>query len=162
MLKVNGFTKLISKEVEIFIDYCDGTKTIANSSKIFDLCIDGDFLKEDFNKTSKAKKRTQVNVFEVVKNSTLAQIFGSLYENCDLDKLCLTQHQVSVFCKDNKNWLRGDTYGTLFLVKMEFNYYVLHVIMGSSRLAIHRYHLGDSDVKWQGACLHRVVARCNN
>lgn len=157
-----GITKFLSKE-EVFIDYCDGTLTIADSKEIFDLCIDQNFNEEGMNKSSHSTKRTKINISEVVKNGTLIQIFGSIaiYKNHDLDKLCLTQHQVSSFCKEHISWLRGDTYGTLFLFKKGFNYYVAHVLLLGGHLSIHRHNLGDSTINWKGACLHRVVTRCN-
>ena len=159
MVKENSVTRLISKEGEIFIDHCDGTKTIASSEDVFDLCIGGNCLKEDFNIISKSTKKIQVSVSEVIKNSTLVHIFGCLDKNHDLDELCLTQHQISDFCRDHRDLLRGDTYGTLFLTKTGVNYYVLHVIMLGGGLAIHRHHLGDSTIHWKSACLHRVIVR---
>ena len=154
-----GITKFLSKE-EVFIDYCDGTKTISDSKEIFDLCIDPHFNQEEMNQKSHPTKKTKINVSEVVKNATLIQIFGSLDKNHDIDKLCLTQHQISFFCRDHKYLLRGDTYGTLFLNKKGVHYYVFHVILLAGGLSIYRHHLGDSTIKWKGACLHRVVTRC--
>jgi hypothetical protein len=154
-----GITKFLLKE-EIFIDYCDGTKTISDSKEIFDLCIDPHFNEEEMSQKSYPTRKTKINVSEVVKNSTLIQIFGLLDKNHDIDKLCLTQHQISIFCRDHRNLLRGDTYGTLFLTKKGVNYYVVHVILLADSLSVYRHHLGDSTINWKGACLHRVVTRC--
>lgn len=159
-----GITRLLSNNEEILIEACDGKKTISLSEEIFDLCIDCNFYKSEHSQPEKSTKSVQVNVFEVIKNSTLMQIFGSLNNHhdhdFDMDQLCLTQHQVSSFCKKQRGWLRKDTYGTLFLTKVGFNYYVLHVIFLGGGLAIHRHHLGDSTIKWNGASLHRVVTPC--
>lgn len=48
---------------------------------------------------------------------TFAKIFTSF--RGDLDKLCLTQHQIKAFCKKHANWLRTNGYATFFLFKVE-------------------------------------------
>lgn len=156
-----GIKRLLSKNKIILIEACDGTKTIASSQEVFDICIDHNFYDPDMLQPGEATKSVQVNVFEVVKDSTLMQIFASFGDyqipDFDMDELCLTQHQISCFCEKHKNWLRSNTCGTLFLTKVGFNYFVSHVISFSGNLAVHRHRLSDSVIKWKGISLHRVV-----
>lgn len=158
-----GIKRLLSKNKIILIEACDGTKTIASSQEVFDICIDHNFYDPEMNQPGKSTEDTQVDVFEVVEDSTLMQIFESFDDyqihDFDMDQLCLTQHQISCFCEKHKNWLRSDTCGTLFLTKVGFDYLVSHVISLGGGLAIHRHHLNDFVVRWKGTSLHRVVTR---
>jgi hypothetical protein len=146
--------RLISGGKSIMIDACDGSETITNAKDTFKSGIDSDFKNLGTDKPGQATEETAVKVHEMVKDATFAQIFGSL--GTDLDKLCLTQHQIKKFCKKHANWLRTDGYGAFFLFKVEDQYFVAHVLVGAVGLNVRVYRLGRGIV-WFAESLLRVV-----
>lgn len=146
--------KYISEAQEIFIETCDGSQTIATAKETFKSGIDGDFKNWGTNKPGASTQKTAVQVHEMVKDATFAQMFGSL--GTDLDKLCLTQHQIKTFCEVHKNWLRTDGYGTFFLFKVEDQFFVAHVYVYSDGLRVYVYRLGY-DFVWYAEYRLRVV-----
>ncbi|MCR4279879.1 MAG: hypothetical protein NUV82_00430 [Candidatus Komeilibacteria bacterium] len=82
-------------------------------------------------------------------------MFGSL--GADLDRLCLTQHQIKKLCKKHANWLRADGYGTFFLFKVEDRYFVARVRVYSDGLYPY-VHLLEYDAVWHGEYRYRVVS----
>lgn len=147
--------RLISGGESIVIDACDGSETIANAKDTFKSGIDSDFKNWGTNKPGQATEDTAVQVHEMVKDATFAQMFGSL--GTDLDKLCLTQHQIKKFCKKHANWLRTDGYGTFFLFKVEDQYFVVGVGVVSDGLGVDVDRL-EYDRVWHGEYRHRVVS----
>ncbi len=113
--------KLISEAHEIVIEACDGSEIIETIEEAFRSGMRGT------NKVSAPTEKTPVQVYEMVKDATLAQIFGSL--GIDLDKLCLTQHQIKTFCEVHKEWLRKDEYNTFFLSKVGEEFLVTRVMV---------------------------------
>ena len=106
------------------------------------------------DKPGKATEKTTVVVHEMVKDATFAQIFGFL--GTDLDKLCLTQHQIKAFCKKHSNRLRSDGYATFFLFKVEDQFFVAGVLVDSDGLDVFVYRLERGSV-WFARCAPRVV-----
>ena len=90
----------------------------------------------------------------MAKDATFAQMFGSL--KADLDKLCLTQHQIKTFCEKHQNLLRADGYGTFFLFKGEGQFFVADVRVRSDGLRVYVYRFGY-DFVWHAGGRHRVV-----
>lgn len=146
--------KLISEAHEIIIETCDGSQTIANAKDTFTSGIDGDFKNWGLNKAGNSTEKTPVQVHEMVKDATFAQMFGSL--GTDLDKLCLTQHQIKIFCEVHKEWLRKDGYATFFLFKVNEQFFVACVFVDSGGLVVYVDRFG-SDFVWGAECTHRVV-----
>ncbi|NTV22603.1 MAG: hypothetical protein HGB03_03520 [Candidatus Yonathbacteria bacterium] len=130
----NAILRLISKGETIVIDVCDGSETLATAKEVFP-GIDGDFKNWGTNKAGIATKEQVVDVHELVKDATFAQMFGSL--GTDLDKLCLTQAQIKNFCKKHFNWLRTDGYPTFFLFKVEDQFFVAYVLVHSDGLRVY-------------------------
>lgn len=81
-------------------------------------------------------------------------MFGSL--GTDLDKLCLTQHQIKTFCEVHKELLRKDGYATFFLFKVDEQFFVVDVYVrsGGLRVHVHRFERGNV---WDAESSHRVV-----
>jgi len=150
----NAILRLISGGKSIIIDDCDGSETIANAKDIFKSGIDSDFKNWGTDKPGQATEETAVQVHEMVKDATFAQMFGSL--GTDLDKLCLTQHQIKKFCKKHANWLRTDGYGTFFLFKVEDQYFVANVNVRGDGLRVYVGRL-ESGYVWGAEGLRRVV-----
>ncbi len=146
--------KLISEAHEIIIETCDGSQIIANAKETFKSWIDNDFRNWGTNKAGKSTQKTPIQVHEMVKNATFAQMFNSL--SIDLDKLCLTQHQIKTFCEVHKEWLRKDGYATFFLFKVEDQFFVARVRVYSGGLRVNVSRFGR-DCVWPAGYSLRVV-----
>lgn len=135
--------KLISGIETLVLDACDGKETLAGAKDVFKSGIDDDFKNWGLNKPSVATEKTPVEVHELVKDATFAQMFGSL--GTDLDKLCLTQSQIKNFCKKHSKWLRTDGYATFFLFKEGDQFFVayVHVISDGLCVPVLRFEYGD-------------------
>ena len=145
---------ILSQGQTILIDACDGTETLADAKDVFPSGIDGDFEKWGTNKAGIATKEQAVDVHELVKDRTFAQMFGSL--GTDLDKLCLTQAQIKNFCKQHANWLRQGGYVTLFLFKVGEEFFVAHVYVYSDGLSVDVDRFEHRHV-WRAEHLRRMV-----
>lgn len=152
--KVDLISRLLSKNESIIIEKCDGTETLAQAEKVFKSGIHPDFKNWKLDTASKATEETAVQVHEIFKDSTFAQMFGSL--GADLDKLCLTQHQIKSFCKNHPDWLRKDGYGTFFLFKVGENFFVACVRVDSDGLHVSVDRLERGSV-WDAGFLRRLV-----
>lgn len=152
--KVDLISRLLSKNESIIIEKCDGTETLAQAEKVFKSGIDPDFKNWKLDTASKATEETAVQVHEIFKDSTFTQMFGSLV--ADLDKLCLTQHQIKSFCKNHPDWLRKDGYGIFFLFKVGGNFFVARVDVDSDGLDVSIFGLEYVDV-WGAGYLRRLV-----
>ncbi|MFA6251305.1 MAG: hypothetical protein WC603_01625 [Candidatus Paceibacterota bacterium] len=148
------FLKLLSGAETLMLDALDGTETLATAKEVFPSGIDGDFKNWGTNKSSIATKEQAVEVHELVKDGTFAQMFGSL--GTDLDKWCLTQAQIKNFCKKYPNWLRKDGYVTFFLFKVEDHFFVARVRVRSGGLGVDVGGFGGG-VVWGSDVLPRVV-----
>ncbi len=135
----------------LIIPACDGTETLANAEDVFRGYVDPNFKNWGTNKPSKATGVVTVDVYEMTKDATFAGIFGSL--GADVDKLCLTQHQIKIFCKKHDDWLRADGYGTFCLFKGEDQYFVAGVDTYSDGWFVYGYRF-ECDFVWSA---HRVV-----
>jgi len=151
----NTILRLIFGGESIIIDACGGAEIIANAKDTFKSGIDPDFKNWGIDKPDQATEETAVQVHEMVKNSTFAQIFGSL--GADLDKLVLTQAQIIRFCEKHPTWLRQEGYATFFLMKVGGEYFVVSVHVSSGGLHVRVRRL-EYDVVWLGECRRRVVA----
>lgn len=147
----NSILRLITT---LTLDATDGKQTIADSNGVFS-SIDSDFKNWSANKTGISTKESLVDVYEMAKDARFTQMFGSL--NSDLDKLCLTQHQILNFIQKHRNWLRTEGYGTLFLFKADDQFFVARVGFngdGSLRVVVRRF---EDDSMWNAVYRHRVV-----
>lgn len=149
------YLSLLSGAETLMLDALDGKETLATAKEVFTSGIDGDLKKWGTNKPDIATKETAVDVHQLVKNATFAQMFGSL--GTDLDKLCLTQSQIKNFCKKHSNWLRKDGYATFFLFKIKNQFFVADVDVDPDGLYVY-VHRFESDSVWSAESSHRIVA----
>ncbi len=110
-----GRLKLISGATKLVLKAADGTKYIGAAKKVFPGWIDGDFKNRKLHVASQPTPETPVQVYELIKDGTFAQVYGGFGEN--IDRLCLTQHQIIDFVVEYQSWLRTEGYATLFLFK---------------------------------------------
>ena len=150
----NEFLKLISGNETLVIDNCDGSEGLANASDLF-AWIDSDFRNYGADQKGQATGETSVRVHEMTRNATFSQMFVSL--NADMEKICLTPHQIKKFVKKYRNWLRIDGYATFFLFKLNNQFFVAGVSFdsdGKLRVYVDRF---ERDNVWRAEDRRRVV-----
>jgi len=156
-----GRLKLISGGTKLTIKATSGGKMIAGSTDVFQWGIHGDFVNYGCDVASKPAPEVGVDVYEMIKDGTFAQIYGGFGENTD--RLCFTQEQIIEFVldEDNRKWLRADGYATFFLFKEKIGdkdqFFVAHVYVYSDG-TLHAYvdRLSSSCV-WRAGDGHRFV-----
>lgn len=126
-----------------------GKKVIVDS-KLFTY-IDSDFKSYGANKPGKATKAMKLDVFEMDKDATFAQMMSP-------DNL-LTQEQILYFVKNHKDLLRKDGYATFFPFKSGEEVFVAFVRVlvyngGSLGVSMHRFSDGYA---WRAEYRHRFV-----
>lgn len=152
--KIESILSLISGTEVLKLDPVDGNQTIRTSKNVFSY-IDDDFKNYGADQTGSATKESIIEVYEIVKDATLARMFGSLGQ--ELDKLCLTQHQILNFISKHRNWLRTEGYATLFLFKSNDQFFVADVDFNDDgSLEVDVFRLGYSSV-WGARYRSRVV-----
>ncbi len=150
----NEFLKLISGSESLVLAPLDGKEILADARDMF-VYVDSDFRNYDADEKGSATKNTLVLVYEMTKDATFSQIFGSL--SGDLEKICLTQAQIKNFVRKYRNWLRTNGYATFFLFKSHGNFFVAGVVVFSvGRLYVYVYRFEDSDL-WDVEFRRRVV-----
>ena len=145
---------LLSRGESLVLDVVDGTETLANATDIF-AYIDSDFRNWGTDRKGPATKETNVAVYEMVKDATFSQMFGSL--SSDLNNLCLTQAQIINFVKKYRRWLHTDGYATFFLFESGGGFFVASVDLDSGGgLGVLVRRLENSNV-WNAGIRHRLV-----
>lgn len=148
----NEYLKLIET---VSLRCCNGLRKIANAEDTFKSYIDSDFKNWGLDKRGLSTLATNVSVHEMIKDATFAQMFGSL--GSDLDKLCLSQHQIVEFCEKHAAHLRQESYATFFLFEKGDQFCVAAVRVYADGLRVYVYRLED-DAVWSGEYrLHVVV-----
>ncbi len=137
----------------LIIPACDGTETLASAKDVF-AWIDPNFKNWETDKPGKATKKTTVNVYEMVKDATFARMFGSL--GVDLDKLCLTQHQIKAFSENHLKWVRTDGCANFSLFKVGDQFFVAYPHENSVGWYACVRRFGD-DFVWNAKNANRLV-----
>ncbi len=150
----NQFLKLISGGEALIIDAVDGSETLADAKDTF-AHIDPNFKNYGADEKGPATKEAPVRVYEMAKDATLAQMFGSL--NSDVRKLRLSQAQIKNFVKKYRNWLRADGYETLFLFESNGQLFVARVYVRSDGGLRVRVSCFGSSRDWYADDRFRVV-----
>lgn len=109
--------KLLSGVEMLMLDTLDGTQMLVNAEELFLVGIDKDFKNWNLDKVGDVTTETIVDVYKMTEKDTFEGMFGSFC--IDLDKLCLTQHQIKNFCEKHSEWLCADGWPTFFLFKVE-------------------------------------------
>jgi len=154
----NEFFKLISPEA-LIIGPTDGSEILADANDVF-TSIDSDFRKWKADEPGAPTGETPVDVREMIKNATFAQMFGSLSAN--VSRLCLTQAQIKGFVKQHRDWLRtggNATFflATFFLFKSYSQFFVAVVIFYSDgRLQVNVNRFRNASV-WNAETRLRLV-----
>jgi hypothetical protein len=140
--KLNNHLKCISKGKKIILGPTDGKETIAKAKDIFPILIDLYFKNWGLNTPGVSTKKTMVRIYEVIRDGTFNDFFGSFGEN--LDCLCLGQSQVVKFCKKYLDQF-NDVSHTLFLfktnLKTDFKFFVAQVYKDHNGILVRVHHL---------------------
>ncbi len=148
------YLRLISGDYEI--DATDGTETLVDARDVFDGGIDPYFRNWGADEPGKSTPATKAEVFELERDGTFPQMFGSL--SPDLNRLCLTPAQIRGFARKYRDWLLTDGYVTLFLYKSHGQFFVVVVSPYIDRRLDARVSRFGSDRVWfAGGCCHVVV-----
>ena len=151
----SSFLRLISGDETLVIDAVDGSEILADAKDVFTGGIDSDFRSWGADESGHATDATPVDVYEMTKNGTHAQLFGSL--NADVEKLFFTQAQIQGFVKKYPNWLRTDGYATFFGFKSNGKRFVAYVyFVGDGALNV-RVRKFEHDYVWHAEHRHRFV-----
>lgn len=151
----NKFLRLISEGETLIIDECDGSEILSDASDVFEW-IDPDFINWGADERGDVTSDTPVvDVYELEKDGSFSQIYGAF--SADLEKLCLTQHQIKKFVQKHRRWLKEDGYGTFFLFKSNGHLFVASVNFrsdGRLNVIVGRF---ESDNVWDAEYRHRFV-----
>lgn len=152
---VNSIVKLTSGAEVLELDATDGKQTIAQAKDAFPGYIDGDFREWGCDVKSAPTGKTEVAVYEMIKDGDFARIFNGMSD--DLNKLVLTQPQIIKFVQKHRQWLRTEGYGTFFLFKVGDEFFVARVLVdGGGQLKARVYRFSYDDV-WHAEGRRRIV-----
>lgn len=151
---VDSFLRLISGGEALMLDALDGKEILAEANDVF-AYIDSDFKNWRTDECGEATKETAVDVHEMVKDATFAQMFCSLSD--DASKLCLTQAQIKNFVVKHRDWLRKDGYATFFLFKSKGKVFVAYVYFHSDGTLVVSVYKFEDDDRWYAEICHRLV-----
>ena len=142
-----------SSDESMIIESLDGKAIITDAKKTF-VYIDSDFKGWGLNKKGEATKETPVQPYELVQDANFAKIFNSF---TNLDEACFTQAQIIRFCEKYPRQLRQEGYANFFLLKMDGEYFVAHVYVGSGGLGADVCRFAYDGV-WRAGFRRRVFA----
>ena len=128
--------------------------TLAQANEVFTGYLDSDFQNWSTNKSGADTPEASLDVYEMKKNGTFADIFGSFGIN--LRSLCLSQGQIKEFALTHRHLLRQDGYATLFLFEVNGEMFVANVYVGGGKLKAGVLRFSDSSV-WRADDRRRVV-----
>lgn len=124
------------------------SKNISQAEDVFTGYIDSDF--KNLNNKQKETKAQTVEILEVDKDSTFAQMF-TLPKN-----QILTQSQIIEFCKTYKDDLRQNGYSTFFLFEENNQFFVADVYVEDGGLEVRVYEF-LIDYVWDAGYRRRLV-----
>jgi hypothetical protein len=118
---MNERLRLISGEEALVVDPADGRQTLGQATDVFRY-IDHNFERWNCNIMGPPTKETAVRVYEMIRNSTVGELFGGF--GTALDSLALTQAQIKQFAKHYRDWLQEGGNGTFFLFNIGNEFFV--------------------------------------
>ena len=148
-----GYLKRIFAEKSVEVAETDGKETLASVTDVFKGGIYGAVPRK---KPGKRTKKILAAVYEMIKDGKYRQIFGGFGEN--LRRLVWQESQIVAFCRDHRDLLRADGYGTFFLFEGEDGgFFVAFVDFDDfGRLEVRVYPFSVDNV-WGAEYRHRVV-----
>ncbi len=152
--RVSGYFRLISCGKTITLEPTDGDETISKAKKLFNAWIDPDFQNYGTNVRGQKTEKTNVEVYELIKDGDYRKIFGSLSE--DPKTLCFTQSQIIQFVKNYREWLHPNHW-TFVLFEAKGELFVAEVSLyldGTLWVDVDRF---SDECVWSAEYRHRIV-----
>ena len=143
------------EDEDIIIGSTTGNETIADARGVFNY-IHPDFKVRGTDVPSGvATEAAHAKVYKMQRNATLAQTFRSLGR---IRALSWQQGQVIAFCREHRDKLRQEGFGTFFpfKVKGRTRSFVACVCVGGARLDVAVFNLNYKDA-WKAQAHRRVV-----
>ena len=151
---MNERLRLLSGSQPVLLDPTNGDETLGEATDVFRY-VDSDFKRESCKITGPPTKETAVHVYEMVRDSTLKELFGGF--GLELDSLALTQAQIKQFATRQRDWLKKGGNGTFFLCRGSAELFVAAVyLFTDGRLGIRARDLNLERV-FRAQKGHRVV-----
>jgi hypothetical protein len=153
---MNDCLRLLSKNEPLVLPRADGKETLGQAREVFRY-IDRNFEHWNCNTAGLPTKETVVQVYEMVRNSTFQEMFGSFA--IPIDSLALTQAQIKQFARLYPNWLKKGGNGTFFLFKVCNKFFVSAVYFFSDgRIGVRVRYLTLERV-FRAQKRHRLVVK---
>ncbi|MEK7452114.1 MAG: hypothetical protein AAB664_02150 [Patescibacteria group bacterium] len=151
---VKFILRLLFEDETITIAPCNGSRYIAKEEKVFKAGINSNFKNWGLDKAGSSTDAVSVSIHKTTNHATFVQMFSSL--GSDLNKLCLTQHQIVEYWEKHCDKLRQDGFVTFFLFKEEENFFVGSVVLSLDGLyvGVCRFEIGGV---WKSERTHRVI-----
>ena len=121
---MNDRLKLISENDPLVLDPTNGQETLARANDAFRY-VDSNFEHWSCDLPGPPTEETPVQVYEMVRDSTFQEMFGSF--GVPLDRLALTQAQIKQFARRYPDWLKKGGNGTFFLFEVGDAFFVAAV-----------------------------------
>jgi hypothetical protein len=153
---MNERLKLLSGNDPLLLSPTDGQETLGQATELFRY-IDRNFEHWNCNMVGLPTKETVVQVYEIVRDSTFRELFGSF--GVPIDSLALTQAQIKQFATLYPNWLKKGGNGTFSLFKVANEFLVSAVYFFSDgRLGVRVRRLTVERV-FRAQKRHRLVVK---
>jgi hypothetical protein len=118
---MNDRLRLLSRNEPLVLRPTDGQETLAQATEVFRY-LDRNFEYWNCNTAGLPTKETVVQVYEMVRDRTLQEMFGSF--GIPIEFLTLTQAQIKQFARLYPDWLKRGGNGTFFLFKVGSEFFV--------------------------------------
>jgi hypothetical protein len=146
--------KCISSGNRLVVPFSAGIQTIAGERILFDGYFDPDFEDWGTNVSSVSTSETDVEVYELAKDATLAQMFSNPKQ------MCLTQSQIIDFVRTHRVWLPSKGGEVFFLFRASGNLLIAGISLRTrGRTSAHLYRFEDNHV-WCSKYGRRIVLPC--
>jgi hypothetical protein len=153
---INDRILLISGSERLVLNPTDGQETLVGATDVFRY-IDSNFKNCGCDVGGPPTTETPVRVYELARDSSFSQMFGSF--GLALDSLALTQAQIKQFVSRYPGWLKKGGNGTFFLTKVRSEFFVAAVYLFSDgRLGVRLRRLTLGRVL-RAEKRHRLVSR---
>jgi hypothetical protein len=153
---MNDRLKLISGDEPLLLGPTQGQETLAQATDIFRY-IDSNFEQWNCNIGGVPTKETPVQVYEMVRDSTLQEMFGGF--DLPLDRLALTQAQIKQFVKRYPDRLKKGGNGTFFLFEVGKEFFVAALYLFSDGRLGARVRRLTLERVFRAKKLHRLVLK---
>ena len=154
---MNERLKHISGKEQLVLGPTDGQETLAGATEAFRY-IDSNFGHWNCDVSGPPTTETLVQVYEMVRDCTFQEMFGSF--GVAVDRLALTQAQIKQFAERYPNWLKKGGSGSFFLFRIGNEFFVAAVYFFSDgRLGVRLRRLILERV-FRAQKRHRLVVKC--